>query len=45
MFDFLSQRLPRPLATLIVALWYALLLWAIFFALGAPNAVFRYWWI
>ena len=43
MYDWLSRHLPRPIATLIVATWYALLVWAIFFALGAPDASFRYW--
>jgi hypothetical protein len=44
-FDFLSRHLPESLATILLGLWYALLLWAIFFSLGAPDALFRYWWI
>ena len=45
MFKFLTRYLPRPAAGAIMALWYAMLLWAIFFCLRAPNANFRYWWI
>jgi len=45
MFEFLSRYLPLSMATIVVGLWYGLLLWAIFFSLHASNALFRYWWI
>jgi len=45
MFDFLVRYLPRRPAIVLTGVWYALLIWAIFFALPAPQANFRYWWI
>jgi hypothetical protein len=45
MFELLSRRVPRSVALVLTGLWYAALIWAIFFCLAAPDAQFRYWWI
>ena len=43
MFALLSRYCPRWLATLLTGVWFAALLWAIFFSINAERANFRYW--
>lgn len=43
MFDLLSRYTPRWCATLLTGVWFALVMWAIFFATIADGANFRYW--
>jgi len=43
MFELLSRHTPPWLATLLTGVWFAALLWAIFFSLIAEDAHFRYW--
>lgn len=43
MFELLSRHTPPWLATLLTGTWFAALIWAVFFALIAEGANFRYW--
>jgi hypothetical protein len=42
-FGLLSRVLPDWLATLATGVWFALLVWAMFFAVIAADVNFRYW--
>ena len=42
MYDWLSRWLPRPVAGVALALWYALLILGIMWGLGEADVPFRY---
>jgi hypothetical protein len=43
MFALLLRVVPRWLAVVLTGLWFATLVWAVFFAIAAPDVNFRYW--
>ncbi len=43
MMRSLKRRVPRPVATVLRGVWYAALIWGIFFGLFANIQPMRYW--
>jgi hypothetical protein len=43
MFDLISRFAPPWLASALTGIWFALSIWAIFFASMAQDVDFRYW--
>jgi hypothetical protein len=42
MYGFLKSHLPGPVADILMALWYALLILAVLYCVCEPQADFRY---
>jgi hypothetical protein len=42
MYGFLKRSLPGPVADVLMALWYVLLLLAVLYCVFEPQAEFRY---
>ena len=42
MYGFLKRHLPGPLADILMAMWYALLILAVLYCVFEPQADFRY---
>ncbi len=42
MYGFLKRHLPGPLADILMAMWYALLILAVLYGVFEPQADFRY---
>lgn len=43
MMRSLKRRVPRPVATVLRGVWYAALIWGIFFGLAARIQPLQYW--
>ena len=42
MYSFLKRYLPSPMADVLMALWYVVLILAVLYCASAPQAEFRY---
>ena len=42
MYGFLKRRLPTPLADVLMAVWYVLLILAVLYCAFEPQAEFQY---
>ena len=43
MMKSLKRRVPRPVAAILLGMWYAALIWGIFFGLTARIQPLHYW--